>query len=160
MTPITMTRRTFGGLSALLLAGLAGCGRENPGSGGSSEVTYQLSWTHSVQFGGTYIAQDRGLFEDLTVRLAAGGPNVAGDANTVSGAALMNISSADGVARSNAEGADLVITVADDGIGPPSRGGSSTARPTPSAPKRPTVCSSRAICASIRTPGRTWRCGP
>ncbi len=109
MTPITMTRRTFGGLSALLLAGLAGCGRENPGSGGSSEVTYQLSWTHSVQFGGTYIAQDRGLFEDLTVRLAAGGPNVAGDANTVSGAALMNISSADGVARSNAEGADLVI---------------------------------------------------
>ena len=87
MTPITMTRRTFGGLSALLLAGLAGCGRENPGSGGSSEVTYQLSWTHSVQFGGTYIAQDRGLFEDLTVRLAAGGPNVAGDANTVSGAA-------------------------------------------------------------------------
>ena len=103
MTPITMTRRTFGGLSALLLAGLAGCGRENPGSGGSSEVTYQLSWTHSVQFGGTYIAQDRGLFEDLTVRLAAGGPNVAGDANTVSGAALMNISSADGVARSNAE---------------------------------------------------------
>lgn len=72
-------------------------------------MTYQLSWTHSVQFGGTYIAQDRGLFEDLTVRLAAGGLNVAGDANTVSGAALMNISSADGVARSNAEGADLVI---------------------------------------------------
>ena len=111
MTPITMTRRTFGGLSALLLAGLAGCGRENPGSGGSSEVTYQLSWTHSVQFGGTYLAVDRGLFRDLglDVRLAPGGPNVAGDANTVSGAALVNIAAADGVARSNAEGADLMI---------------------------------------------------
>jgi ABC-type nitrate/sulfonate/bicarbonate transport system substrate-binding protein len=74
-------------------------------------VNYQLSWTHSVQFGGTYLALDRGLFRDqgLDMTLAAGGPNVAGDASTVSGAALVNISAADGVARSNAEGADLVI---------------------------------------------------
>lgn len=112
MVPPRLTRRAFlGGLGALTVGGLVGCGRGPSPSGGLSEVVYQLSWTHSVQFGGTYIAQDRGLFEelDLKVKLAAGGPNAAGDANTVSGAALMSISAADGVARSNAEGADLVI---------------------------------------------------
>ena len=115
MSPHIYTRRTvlggLGGLGALALAGLAGCGGSSSSSGGSSEITYQLSWTHSVQFGGTYLAQDRGLFKelDLQVNLAPGGPNVAGDANTVSGAALMNVSVADGVARANAEGADLVV---------------------------------------------------
>ncbi len=109
--PVFTRRAMIGGLGALALTGLAGCSRGPASSGAAAQVTYQLSWTHSVQFGGSYLAQDRGLFKDLglDVRLAAGGPNVAGDANTVSGAALMNISVADGVARSNAEGADLVI---------------------------------------------------
>lgn len=109
--PPVLTRRTLlGGFGLLTAGGLLGCGDGSSGSG-SDDVTYQLSWTHSVQFGGTYIAQERGLFNELglAVRLAPGGPNVAGDANTVSGAALVNISAADGVARSNAEGADLVI---------------------------------------------------
>lgn len=112
MLPPRLGRRTFlGGLGALALGGLVGCGRDSSSASDASEVTYQLSWTHSVQFGGTYLAQDRGLFEEqgLDVKLAAGGPNVAGDANTVSGAALINVSVADGVARSNAEGAELVI---------------------------------------------------
>lgn len=112
MSAPALTRRALlGGAGALALGGLVGCARGSAPAGGAAEVTYQLSWTHSVQFGGTYLAQDRGLFEDLdlTVRLAAGGPNVAGDTSTVSGASLMNISAADGVARSNAEGADLVI---------------------------------------------------
>ncbi len=115
--PVLSRRSLIGGVSALALAGLVGCSRDpaasgNPsGSASAADVTYQLSWTHSVQFGGTYLAEDRGLFREqgLNVRLAPGGPNVAGDANTVSGSALMNISVADGVARSNAEGADLVI---------------------------------------------------
>lgn len=114
------TRRAFlGGAAAVALGSLVGCSSDSSPSG-LAEVTYQLSWTHSVQFGGTYIAQKRGLFEDLglKVRLAAGGPNVAGDANTVSGAALINISAADGVARSNAEGADLVIIGAQYQKGP------------------------------------------
>lgn len=111
IAPALTRRALFGGIGALALGGLTGCSREAPAPGGASEVAYQLSWTHSVQFGGTYLAQERGLFEELglRVRLAAGGPNVAGDTTTVSGAALMNISAADGVARSNAEGADLVI---------------------------------------------------
>lgn len=111
-----LSRRTFlaGSMSAgglLLAGGLSGCSRGDSSAGGSASATYQLSWTHSVQFAGTYLAQQRGYFTDagLQVTLAAGGPNVAGDANTVSGAALVNISGADGVARSNESGADLVI---------------------------------------------------
>lgn len=106
-----LTRRTvLGGLGLAALGTMVGCGSDSS-SGGSGDVTYQLSWTHSVQFGGTYLAQDSGFFKDegLTVKLAPGGPNVAGDANTVSGSALMNVSVADGVARSNVEGAELVI---------------------------------------------------
>lgn len=119
MVPVYSRRTVLGGLSALAVGGLVGCGNNTSPSGGpaggtgagATAVTYQLSWTHSVQFGGTYLAQDLGLFQELglDVTLAAGGPNVAGDANTVSGSALMNVSVADGAARSNAEGADLVI---------------------------------------------------
>lgn len=114
VTPVFSRRTMLGGLGLVTLGGLVACGSDSSSGGsgtGSGEVVYQLSWTHSVQFGGTYLAVDRGLFkeQDLDVKLAAGGPNVAGDANTVSGSALMNVSVADGVARSNAEGADLVI---------------------------------------------------
>lgn len=112
METIAVNRRTaLGGLGALALGGLAACSDDQQGTDGQEQVTYQLSWTHSVQFGGTYLAKDRDIFKDLglDVQLAPGGPNVAGDANTVSGAALMNVSVADGVARANAEGADLVV---------------------------------------------------
>ncbi len=116
-----LSRRTFLGGSlgvagGLLVGSQAGCsapsGPATSGGGtATSRVTYQLSWTHSVQFGGTYQALDQGLFakQGLDVTLAPGGPNVAADANTVSGAALLNISAGDGVARSNAQGAGLVI---------------------------------------------------
>jgi ABC-type nitrate/sulfonate/bicarbonate transport system substrate-binding protein len=116
-----LLRGALGGAGLFALGGLAaacspsgsesGSGEGTASEGALRAVTYQLSWTHSVQFGGTYLAQERGLFRELglDVTLAPGGPNVAGDANTVSGTALMNISGADGVARSNAEGAELVI---------------------------------------------------
>ena len=115
----------LGGAGAVMLGGpvlLAACGDDDDaasepdagGSGGSGELTptgLQLSWTHSVQFGGSYLAVDRGYYEaeGLDITLSPGGPNVAGDAQTVSGQVLMNISSGDGVARSNAEGANLKI---------------------------------------------------
>lgn len=115
-SPLITRRSVFGGLGAglgaIALGTLAGCSRTSATEPGDLvNVAYQLSWTHSVQFGGTYLAQDHGLFgeQNLEVAFAAGGPNVAGDASTVSGASLINISAADGVARSNAEGADLVI---------------------------------------------------
>ena len=64
-----------------------------------------------MQFGGSFLAKDRGYYEaeGLDITFGLGGPNVAGDAQTVSGAALMNISGGDGVARSNTEGAGLTI---------------------------------------------------
>lgn len=107
----------LGAAGALTWGSVSGCApAEGPatqagGSPGPRDVVYQLSWTHSVQFGGTYLAVDRGLFDKLglAVTLAPGGPNVAGDANTVSGKALVSISGGDLVARANAEGAGLVI---------------------------------------------------
>ncbi|GAA4906548.1 ABC transporter substrate-binding protein [Tessaracoccus lubricantis] len=110
-SPILTRRTVLGALSAATVVGLVGCGRDAAAPGGLDPVVYQLSWTHSVQFGGTYLAKQRGIFEEqgLDVEFAAGGPNVAGDANTVSGGSLVNISVADGVARANQEGAGLVI---------------------------------------------------
>ena len=104
-------RSLIGAAGGLTLLGLTACSRDTTNAGGVDAVNYQLSWTHSVQFGGTYLAKDLGLFTEqgLDVSFAPGGPNVAGDASTVSGASLVNISAADGVGRSNEEGADLVI---------------------------------------------------
>lgn len=116
-----LTRRSLlcgaGAAGLLVLGSQVGCApaagpaTQTGGSAGPRDVVYQLSWTHSVQFGGTYLAVDRGLFNKLglMVTLAPGGPNVAGDANTVSGKALVSISAADLVARANLEGAGLVI---------------------------------------------------
>jgi ABC-type nitrate/sulfonate/bicarbonate transport system substrate-binding protein len=108
----TFLKTSFAGAGLVAAGGLvAACGSDSSSGSSGNKLTYQLSWTPSVQFGGTFMALDAGKFSELglDVTLAAGGPNVAGDANTVSGSALVNISSADGVARSNAEGADLVI---------------------------------------------------
>ncbi|MFT4085218.1 MAG: ABC transporter substrate-binding protein [Nocardioides sp.] len=119
----SLLKTSFAGAGAIGLGSLASaCGSSNTSTASSSSsssssaaaaraVAYQLSWTHSVQFGGTYLAVKNGYFSELglDVTLAPGGSDVAGDANTVSGKVLMNISGADGVARSNQEGADLVI---------------------------------------------------
>lgn len=116
----TLLKSSLAGTGLVVVGGsLAACGDDAdtsaaPGAEAGADlrdVTLQLSWTHSVQFGGSYLALDRGLYEaqGLNVSLPPGGPNVAGDANTVSGVSLVNISGGDGVARSNAEGADLVI---------------------------------------------------
>lgn len=131
MTRRRLIRNALIGAGALSVgpAFLAACGSDDDSSSGSSPsgttgstgsapadgdllaTGLQLSWTHSVQFGGSYLALDRGYYADegLDITLASGGPNVAGDAQTVSGAVLMNISGGDGVARSNAEGAGLTI---------------------------------------------------
>ncbi|MFT3851645.1 MAG: ABC transporter substrate-binding protein [Ilumatobacteraceae bacterium] len=103
------TTTTTGGASTT-------AGSTSPTSAGSipdtlTKAGLQLSWTHSVQFGGSYLALDRKYYaqEGIDITLSPGGPNVAGDAQTVSGAVLMNISAGDGVARSNEQGAKLKI---------------------------------------------------
>ncbi len=74
-------------------------------------VGLQLSWLHSVQFAGSYIAQDRGWWSeaDLDVALLPGGPNAPVEPPVVSGTALVGVSAADYTAAAVAEGATFKI---------------------------------------------------
>ena len=71
----------------------------------------QLSWLHSVQFGGSYIAQSKGYWRDLGLEVALnpGGPNAPVEPPVVSGQALVGISAADYTAAAVAQGAPFKI---------------------------------------------------
>jgi NitT/TauT family transport system substrate-binding protein len=71
----------------------------------------QLSWLHSVQFAGSYIAQDDGLWQaaGLDVALDPGGPNAPVEPPVVSGTALVGISAADYTAAAVENGAPFRI---------------------------------------------------
>ncbi|MEM8822104.1 MAG: ABC transporter substrate-binding protein [Pseudomonadota bacterium] len=75
------------------------------------EVALQLSWLHSVQFGGSYIARHRGYWADagLEVALNPGGPNAPVEPPVVAGSALIGISAADYTAAAVAQGAPFRI---------------------------------------------------
>ncbi len=77
----------------------------------ATQVGFQLSWLHSVQFGGSYIAANRGYWaaEDLDVALLQGGPNAPVEPPVVTGTALMGISAADYTAAAVANGAPFKI---------------------------------------------------
>ncbi len=74
-------------------------------------VNFQLSWLNSVQFGGSYIAQNQGLWaeEGLDVSLLPGGPNAPVEPPVISGTALMGISAADYTAAAVEQGAPFKI---------------------------------------------------
>ncbi len=76
-----------------------------------SAVSLQLSWLHSTQFAGSYIALNRGWWADdgLEVSLQSGGPNAPVEPPVVSGAALVGISAADYTAAAVEEGAPFKI---------------------------------------------------
>jgi ABC-type nitrate/sulfonate/bicarbonate transport system substrate-binding protein len=76
-----------------------------------SQVSLQLSWLHSTQFAGSYIALDRGYWQDagLDVTLAQGGPNAPVEPPVVSGSALIGISAADYTAAAVEQGAPFKI---------------------------------------------------
>jgi ABC-type nitrate/sulfonate/bicarbonate transport system substrate-binding protein len=76
-----------------------------------TQVALQLSWLHSAQFAGSYIAQSRGYWREvgLEVRLDPGGPNAPVEPPVVSGQALVGISAADYTAAAVAEGAPFRI---------------------------------------------------
>jgi ABC-type nitrate/sulfonate/bicarbonate transport system substrate-binding protein len=77
----------------------------------TQDVALQLSWLHSVQFGGSYIAQSRGYWRDagLNVALNPGGPNAPVDPAVVTGQALIGISAADYASASVEQGAPFKI---------------------------------------------------
>lgn len=77
----------------------------------ATPVALQLSWLHSVQFGGSYIAQSKGYWAEggLEVRLDQGGPNAPVEPPVVAGTALVGISAADYTAAAVANGAPFRI---------------------------------------------------
>ena len=77
----------------------------------TTDVALQLSWLHSVQFAGSYIADERGLWRDagLNVSLLQGGPNAPVEPPVVSGTALVGISAADYTAAAVEQGAPFRI---------------------------------------------------
>ncbi|PWK62945.1 ABC transporter substrate-binding protein [Roseicyclus mahoneyensis] len=106
----TFTRR---GLMATGAAGLgvAALGLTPRAARAQSSVALQLSWLHSSQFGGSYIAQSRGWWaeEGLDVALLPGGPNAPVEPPVVSGTALVGISAADYTAAAVEQGAPFKI---------------------------------------------------
>ncbi|MCC5963486.1 MAG: ABC transporter substrate-binding protein [Rhodobacteraceae bacterium] len=99
----------------LMQMGLGGVGAMALGTRGvmaqDTSVALQLSWLHSVQFAGSYIADERGFWADrgLSVRLDAGGPNAPVEPPVVTGNALVGISAADYTASAVQEGAPFRI---------------------------------------------------
>ncbi|WP_445285932.1 ABC transporter substrate-binding protein [Yoonia sp. 2307UL14-13] len=77
----------------------------------ATAVNFQLSWLHSVQFGGSYIAAQKGYWSNqgLDVSLSQGGPNAPVEPPVVSGTALVGISAADYTAAAVAQGAPFKI---------------------------------------------------
>ena len=109
MTRFDLSRRH------LLSMGLGGIGAYALGSRGlmaqQNQLALQLSWLHSVQFAGSYIADERGYWADrgLAVRLDAGGPNAPVEPPVVTGTALVGISAADYTAAAVQQGAPFRI---------------------------------------------------
>lgn len=74
-----------------------------------AQVSLQLSWLHSTQFAGSYIALQNGFYGGLDVTLQQGGPNAPVEPPVVSGSALVGISAADYTAAAVSEGAPFKI---------------------------------------------------
>jgi ABC-type nitrate/sulfonate/bicarbonate transport system substrate-binding protein len=105
-----LTRRTMLGMGAAgLAATLSGMGSRRALA--QDAVALQLSWLHSVQFGGSYIALQRGFWSEagLDVSLLPGGPNAPVEPPVVSGTALVGISAADYTAAAVEQGAPFRI---------------------------------------------------
>ncbi|MEO0746662.1 MAG: ABC transporter substrate-binding protein [Pseudomonadota bacterium] len=110
MTPHRLTRRTVLGTGAAA-AGAFALGATTRRAHAQTPVTLQLSWLHSSQFAGSYIAKDRGWWSEagLDVSLLPGGPNAPVEPPVVSGTALVGISAADFTAAAVEEGAPFRI---------------------------------------------------
>ncbi len=109
MPPAPLTRRAMIRAGAAGLA-LGGIGLARPARA-QTPVALQLSWLHSVQFAGSYIALDRGWWRDagLDVTLLQGGPNAPVEPPVVAGTALIGIGAADYTAAAVAQGAPFRI---------------------------------------------------
>jgi ABC-type nitrate/sulfonate/bicarbonate transport system substrate-binding protein len=109
VTSFKLSRRSFvgAGLGTLGLAVLS----PRVLAQDTRNVALQLSWLHSVQFGGSYIAKSKGYWSEagLEVALNPGGPNAPVDPAVVTGQALIGISAADYASASVEQGAPFKI---------------------------------------------------
>ena len=105
-----LTRRMLLGTGAAAL-GAGALGFSGRRALAQTSVSLQLSWLHSAQFAGSYIALDRGWWSEngLDVSLLPGGPNAPVEPPVVSGAALVGISAADYTAAAVEQGAPFKI---------------------------------------------------
>jgi len=108
MIRTSISRRRLLGTGA---AGLGALALGAPRARAATDVALQLSWLHSVQFAGSYIADANGWWEEegLSVSLFPGGPNAPVEPPVVSGRALVGISAADYTAAAVEQGAPFRI---------------------------------------------------
>lgn len=106
----SMNRRQLLGTGAAVL-GTSGLGLLPRMAAAQTPVRFQLSWLHSTQFAGSYIALKNGWWEEdgLQVSLQPGGPNAPVEPPVISGAALIGISAADYTAAAVEQGAPFKI---------------------------------------------------
>jgi ABC-type nitrate/sulfonate/bicarbonate transport system substrate-binding protein len=111
-----VTRRTFCELagSSLLLAGIAAAPRAATTPSSLGTVTWQLGWLETVEYAGSYVADQRGYYraQGVDVSIRAGGPTIAVEPLIVAGKALVGNSSIPAVAQARANGAPLKIVAA------------------------------------------------
>jgi ABC-type nitrate/sulfonate/bicarbonate transport system substrate-binding protein len=106
-----VSRRDMLRLASIGSAGLAAAMLRPHAALAADSVALQLGWLKSVQYGGSFIAEERGYYaeEDLDVTLLPGGPNAPVDPVVISGQALLGVSATDFAARANANGAGYTV---------------------------------------------------
>ncbi len=93
---------------ALLLSGLlTACGSSQKAL---EQVKVQLSWTHSAEFAGFYVADQKGYYEQegIAISLVPGGPEVDSVQEVNAGRAQFGVTAGDGLVRARVEGEDLI----------------------------------------------------
>ncbi|MEO3388558.1 ABC transporter substrate-binding protein [Mesorhizobium sp. CAU 1741] len=110
MSKFTMRRRAF------LTGATCGVGLAATGllpARAQTALNFQLSWLHSVQFAGSYIAQSKGYWSELglDVSLNPGGPNAPVEPPVIAGQAIMGIGAADYTAAAVEQGAAFKIVL-------------------------------------------------
>jgi ABC-type nitrate/sulfonate/bicarbonate transport system substrate-binding protein len=103
---------------SLFAAGVAAMSKpavaSDPAPAKLGALAWQLGWLETVEYAGTYVAQNRGYYraQGVDVTILPGGPNVAVPPLVVAGRALIGNSTISAVAQARASGAALKIVAA------------------------------------------------